>query len=126
MSKRTDEEVLRNAIEQVVTIDLTHRHGWREGTGWHLGLPEMKPDMQAGEALVQRGVLLRDAHGRLTLSEAALLRILTVAIDSAVRDLLTSDPPAATLPKDEYSYDDGQDREILISSQGCPTLHIWG
>ena len=122
-SKRTDEEVLRYAVEQVVVIDLTRAHGWREGTGWHLGLPEMMPDMLAGEALVQRGVLLRDAQGTLTLSEATLLRILTVAVDAAVAELLVADPPAAELPKEDFG--DDCDREILISCDGCPTLHLW-
>lgn len=117
-----DQDVLRRAVEQVITMDLTQQHGWKEGTGYHLGLPEMKPDMQAGEGLVRRGVLTRDEHGTLRLSESALIRALRVAVDKSVEDLLNNDPPEEKLPETPY-YDNGPER--LISLDGKLAVHEW-
>lgn len=115
---KNDIDVLRRSIEQVVKIDLSRGSGWREGTSYHLGLPEMRPDMTAGESLVRRGILRRDERGNLTLSEAALLRILSVAIDSAVADLLANDPPDGTLPElPEWSEEEDNARLIQLDGE---------
>lgn len=121
---RKDEDVLRHAVESVLTADLTEEHGWREGTGYHLGLPKCEPDMLAGEGLVRRGIMVRSEGGRLTLSEAAVVRLFRVALDAAVADLMANDPPDEKLPTDEYDYEnEGPGR--LISLRGELTVRGW-
>lgn len=98
MRNFTDKEILRNSIAQVLELDLSESSGWKEGTVYHLGPPSYKPNLSAGENLVKRGILKRDG-GRLILTESALIRIMNMAMDSVVEDLLKNDPPPASLPK---------------------------
>lgn len=115
---RTDREILRNSIAQVLELDLTAEHGWREGTGYyHLSIPPGygQPDLSVGENLIARGILMRHSkwRSRLILTESALVRIMHVAMEAALQDLLSNDPPEATLPETPSYYDNGSARLIF-------------
>lgn len=112
MKKRTDEEILRNSVAQVLKLDLTREHGWQEGTGYHLGMPQCLPDMTTGDNLIKRGILRREGSS-LMLTESALIRIMHVAMSAVLADLLTNNPPAAKLPEIPDYYDDGPARLIF-------------
>lgn len=105
----TDEEALRQAVQQVLMCNLSC---FREGTGWY--------DPNAGASFVKQGLLTADGAGtttnprRLRLSEAAVVRVLKVAVEAAVNDLLANDPPPEKIPwrKEEY---ESNDRLLLLS-----------
>ena len=112
MKKWTDREILRNSIAQVLELDLTAEHGWREGTGYHQGPPRYEPNNSVGENLVNRGILAREGS-RLILTESALVRIMRTAMNAVVEDLLNNDPPLANLPETPKYCDNGPVRLIF-------------
>jgi len=118
----TDKEILRDSIAQVLELDLSESSGWKEGSSYHLGPPEYKPNLSIGENLVKRGVLQRDGS-RLILTESALVRIINVAMDSAVEDLLKNDPPTAKLPEFE-DYDDLGPQKLIFTGLNRDELSV--
>lgn len=112
MKERTDREILRHSVAQVLQLDLTQEHGWKEGTGYWSGPPKYQPDITVGENLVQRGILIRDGS-RLYLTEATLMRIMHCAMDAVLDDLLAHDPVPASLPEIPDYYDNGPERLIF-------------
>jgi hypothetical protein len=108
-----DRDVLLNALGSVINLNLTAESGWREGTEWR--------DPHAGDSLVARGILLRPHEGssRMYFSEAALVRVLRVAIDAALEDLLANDPPP-TAPidlREDLFGDEGPHKLILLRDE---------
>lgn len=110
----TEKEVLRRAVQQVLKLDLSRRSGWKEGTGYYKNVPI--------EKLIQNGILTGDSF-RLHLTESGLMRILEVAVDSAVKDLLKNPPPTKSIPEiPKWNLDDddatlvyvGEPPEIVI------------
>lgn len=112
MKKWTDREILRNSVAQVLELDVTKRHGWLEGTGYHLGPPKFENDTKTGDNLIQRGILRREGV-KLFLTESAMVRIMHVAMEAVIEDLLHNDLPIASLPKADGYYDDGPERLIF-------------
>ena len=106
----SDEEVLKNALRQVLKVDLTRYTGWREGTDW------IHPN--AGKKLIARGILISEGtpgvNRRLTLSEAALVRAFRVAVSAAVADLLDLNPPEEGLPWEGQDREDDSEVDRLI------------
>ena len=118
----SDEKVLRHSIGQVIVIDLTMQHGAEEGTGWYIP-GTYKLDPKAGENLVQRGVLRRDGD-RLFLTESSLMRILHVALEASVKDLLVNDPPSSNLPEiSEYLQEEDNAYLTIVSDK--PAIRGW-
>lgn len=122
MRNWTDKEILRNSIAQVLELDLSESSGWKEGTGYHLGPPNYKPNLSAGENLVKRGILERYGD-RLILTESALIRIMNIAMDSAVEDLLKNDPPSASLPE-FIGYDDIGPQKLIFTGLNRDELSV--
>lgn len=106
MKKIGDEDVLRSLIQQVLELNLGEE-GAREGVLYY--------DKTAGEALVRRGIVVRSAGGRLTLTKPALLQILKTAVADATDALLHEEPTEEPWPQPAYP-DAPEDRLILLSS----------
>ena len=122
MRNFTDKEILRNSIAQVLELDLSESSGWKEGSSYHLGPPGYKPNLTIGENLVKRGVLQRYGN-RLILTESALIRIMNIAIDSAIEDLLKNDPPPASLPE-FIGYDDIGPQKLIFTGLNREELSV--
>lgn len=86
----SEEEVLRTSVQQVLKLDLSRRTGWKEGIGYYTDVPV--------ERLIQNGIIVGDSSN-LHLTESALMRILEVAVNSAVKDLLENQPPTKSIPE---------------------------
>lgn len=119
----TDKEILRNSIAQVLELDLSESSGWKEGTGYHLGPPGYKPNLSIVENLVKRGILQRDGD-RLILTEPALIRIINMAMDSVVEDLLKNDPPQASLPEFTDDYDNVGPQKLIFTGLNREELSV--
>lgn len=123
MRNFTDKEVLRNFIGQVLKLDLSESSGWKEGSSYHLGPPNYKPNLSIGENLIKRGILERYGD-RLILTESALIRIMNVAMDSVVEDLLENDPPQASLPEFTDDYDNIGPQKLIFTGLNRDELSV--
>lgn len=112
----TEEDILRRAIQQVLKLDLSRRAGWKEGTGYHKEVP--------AERLIKNGILTKTEYGHgFYLTESALMRILEVAVDAAVKDLSANPPPIRSIPEiPEWILD--EDRAILVYVGEPPEIVI--